>query len=168
MAWPLRNWKNLAATLLGARRSWGLMTGLEAVVDSLKTLLPEFLLSMSSRHSWVAARSSCVLKRRGYFLGSWSSGGGGCRLSRPLVCLFVSLHSPVGRGPSDGDGVALGYEPPGESDHLYCYLLSRSRDITDCPPHRCLRICKTVKSCPFFPCRCRRRRPYAIAASSAL
>ena len=48
-AFPLRNWKNLVATLLGALQSWGLMPGLEAAVGSLNALLPAFL-SMSLRH----------------------------------------------------------------------------------------------------------------------
>ena len=49
VAYPLRSWKHLAATGLGAPQSWGLIPGLDFGADSLKTLLQAFL-SVSSRH----------------------------------------------------------------------------------------------------------------------
>lgn len=48
----------------------------------------------------------------------------------------------MNRCPSNGDGVALGLEPPSASDGLHCYLLSRSWSVVCYPPHRCRRIRK--------------------------
>ena len=51
---------------LGGSAESGLMTGLELVVGNLKVLLPEFLLSMSSRHLWVACSVALRSRKRGY------------------------------------------------------------------------------------------------------
>ena len=63
MACPDRSWKYLAATRFGARRSCGLMPGLELAVSSLKTHLSAFLFTMSSLHA-LAARSLAARLRK--------------------------------------------------------------------------------------------------------
>ena len=56
--------------------------------------------------------------------GRGPEGGGYCCILRSLVGLLVSLDSRVGRGPPDGDGVALLNNLLGESNDAYRHLLA--------------------------------------------
>ena len=146
---PLRSWKNLLATPLGARRSWGLTFGLGVAVGSLNALLPSFLSSISLRHCWLARSvvllfKKAKLSRRTALLG----GGEGRRLLRSLICLFVSFHFPVRWGLPEGDGVALIYQPLGEIGGSDCHLLSWPGGIVRHPSHGHLGICKQGKVLP--------------------
>ena len=95
IAWPLRRWKNLAATPLGTRLRVGLIDGLEPVVGSTNDparCLPSRV--VSPRLNGVLRRPSlqvCEVSspdRR-------SSEGEDSRLYCPLACLFISLHPSV-------------------------------------------------------------------------
>ena len=157
-AFPLRSWKNLVATLLGALQSWGLMPGLEAAVGSLNALLPAFL-SMSLRHCWVARSVAPLLRKARLCRRMVLHGGGGRRLPGSLIYLFISHHSPVGRGPPKSDGVALLYQPLGTPDGTYRYLRSwPGASIVILLMASCESVSK-VKSCPVSPLLVGRRRP---------
>lgn len=60
---PFSSWKILAATLLVVRRNWGLISGLETTVGSLKVLRPAFLSSMSLFQLLVACSVALRLRK---------------------------------------------------------------------------------------------------------
>ena len=130
IACSLRNWKNLVAIFLGARRNWGLIAGLELVVGSPKVLLPAFILSMSSPS--LGGLLGCPALQEGEAVspgrGPWE--GGNCRLPCPLVCLFVSgglrcvLDSGLWGGRSDAKNGSSNYEGNPKHCSDFCIYFS--------------------------------------------
>ena len=84
---------------------------------------------MSFRHCQVARSVALLFKKARLYRRTVPLGGGRAhRLQCSLICMLISLHF-LSRGLPEGDGVALGYQPLGQPNSSYRYLLAWPRGI---------------------------------------